>query len=44
MLDLDSRTSIFDYVGVPNHQRWMNNSKFDGALLKPNEKELRDFL
>jgi hypothetical protein len=34
----------FDYVGVPNHQRWMNNSKFDGALLKPNEKELRDFL
>lgn len=38
-----SRTSIFDYVGVPNHQRWMNNGKFDGALLTANEKELRDF-
>ena len=38
-----SRTSIFDYVGVPNHQRWMNSGKFDGALLTANEKELRDF-
>jgi glycosidase len=38
-----SRTSIFDYVGVPNHQRWMNNGKFDGGLLTDKEKELRDF-
>lgn len=38
-----SRTSIFDYVGVPHHQRWMNGGKFDGGLLKPEEKELRDF-
>ncbi|UQD57370.1 alpha-amylase family protein [Flavobacterium sp. K5-23] len=38
-----SRTSIFDYVGVPNHQRWMNNGKFDGGQLTNNEKELRDF-
>jgi glycosidase len=38
-----SRTSIFDYVGVPNHQRWMNNGKFDGGLLTQKEKELRDF-
>jgi glycosidase len=38
-----SRTSIFDYVGLPNHQRWMNNGKFDGGLLTDKEKELRDF-
>ncbi|WP_439183448.1 alpha-amylase family glycosyl hydrolase [Carboxylicivirga taeanensis] len=38
-----SRTSIFDYIGVPHHQRWMNNGAFDGALLKQDEKELRDF-
>ena len=25
-----SRTSIFDYIGVPAHQRWMNKGKFDG--------------
>lgn len=39
----NSRTSIFDYVGVPHHQRWMNEGKFDGGQLKPEEKELRDF-
>jgi len=38
-----TRTSIFDYVGVPNHQRWMNNGKFDGGQSKPEEKQLRDF-
>ena len=38
-----TRTSIFDYVGVPHHQRWMNNKKFDGGQLSENEKELRDF-
>ena len=38
-----SRTSIFDYVGVPNHQRWMNNGKFDGEQLSDSEKSLRDF-
>jgi len=38
-----SRTSIFDYVGVPNHQRWMNGGKFDGGQLTPAEKDLRDF-
>ena len=38
-----SRTSIFDYIGVPNHQRWMNGGKFDGGQLTQNEKELRDF-
>lgn len=38
-----SRTSIFDYVGVPYHQRWMNGGKFDGEQLSSQEKELRDF-
>ncbi|WP_084157759.1 alpha-amylase family protein [Flavobacterium frigidarium] len=38
-----TRTSIFDYVGVPNHQKWMNNGKFDGGGLSPKEKELRSF-
>ena len=38
-----SRTSIFDYIGVPHHQRWMNGSKFDGGQLSAEEKELRDF-
>lgn len=38
-----SRTSIFDYIGVPNHQRWMNGGKFDGGQLSQEEKDLRDF-
>jgi glycosidase len=37
------KTSIFDYVGVPNHQRWMNDGKFDGGQLSQDEKDLRDF-
>jgi len=38
-----SRTSIFDYIGVPTHQRWMNNGKFDGGQSYTEEKELREF-
>lgn len=38
-----TRTSIFDYVGVPAHQRWVNNKQFDGGQLSDNEKHLRDF-
>jgi len=38
-----SRTSIFDYVGVPAHQRWMNNGEFDGGQLSESERQLRDF-
>ncbi|MFT4924642.1 MAG: glycosidase [Phenylobacterium sp.] len=38
-----TRTSIFDYVGVPAHQRWMNHGRFDGGLLSTKEKSLRDF-
>ncbi len=38
-----TRTSIFDYVGVPAHQRWMNGGAFDGGGLNPDEAGLRDF-
>ncbi|WP_255434103.1 alpha-amylase family protein [Carboxylicivirga sp. M1479] len=38
-----SRTSIFDYIGVPHHQRWVNNGLFDGGQLTNSEKELRNF-
>lgn len=38
-----TRTSIFDYIGVPAHQRWMNNGAFDGGQSTREEKELRDF-
>ena len=38
-----TRTSIYDYIGVPNHQRWMNGGKFDGAALSEEERELNDF-
>lgn len=38
-----SRTSIFDYVGVPHYQRWVNNKKFDGGQLTKEEHNLRDF-
>lgn len=38
-----SRTTIFDYAGVPAHQRWMNHGQFDGALLTADEKALRAY-
>jgi len=38
-----SRTSIFDYIGVPQHQKWMNGGKFDGGGLSDNEKALRNY-
>ncbi|RPA32703.1 alpha-amylase [Shewanella frigidimarina] len=38
-----TRTSIFDYVGVPAHQRWMNNGKFDGGQSTSKEKTLRAY-
>ncbi|WP_172566084.1 alpha-amylase family protein [Vibrio navarrensis] len=40
---LPSRTSIFDYIGVPEHQKWMNNGLFDGGLLSDKQKALRAF-
>ncbi len=37
------RTTIFDYWGVPAHQRWMNDGAFDGGALTDAEHSLRDF-
>jgi glycosidase len=38
-----TRTTIFDYWGVPSHQRWMNDGAFDGGALTAEERDLRDF-
>ena len=38
-----TRTSIFDYIGVPSLQRWMNGKKFDGGGLTDGERDLRQF-
>ena len=38
-----SRTSIFDYVGVPHLQRWVNDKNFDGGQSSKEEMALRDF-
>ncbi|WP_113663432.1 alpha-amylase family glycosyl hydrolase [Pedobacter nanyangensis] len=39
----DNRTTIFDYWGVPNHQRWLNGGKFDSAKLTVQEQQIREF-
>lgn len=39
----DPRTSIFDYCGVPEHQKWMNNGHFDSGQLSDDHKSLRSF-
>ncbi|RNL50141.1 alpha-amylase family glycosyl hydrolase [Pedobacter jejuensis] len=39
----DNRTTIFDYWGVPNHQRWMNNGTFDGKGLDETQLKLRAY-
>jgi glycosidase len=39
----DGRTSMFDYSGVPEHQKWLNGGKFDGGQLSPAQRELRSF-
>ena len=38
-----TRSTIFDYAGVPSQQRWMNGGRFDGALLSADEKKLRGY-
>ncbi|WP_394229852.1 alpha-amylase family glycosyl hydrolase [Shewanella colwelliana] len=38
-----SRTSIFDYVGVPAHQRYMNDGRFDGGQSTLKERKLRKY-
>ena len=39
----ETRTTIFDYWGVPSQQRWMNGGRFDGGRLSDAERKLRDF-
>ena len=39
----DGRSTIFDYWGVPEHQKWLNQGKFDGGKLSADQKALRDF-
>ncbi|HEX8020293.1 alpha-amylase family glycosyl hydrolase [Mucilaginibacter sp.] len=39
----DGRTSIFDYWGVPEHQKWVNNHEYDGAKLSEDQQKLRGF-
>jgi len=39
----DGRTTIFDYWGVPEHQKWVNNGQFDGGQLSDDQKGLRHF-
>ena len=38
-----SRTTIFDYWGVPQHQKWMNGGKFDGGALNADDKALHTY-
>ena len=38
----DGRSTIFDYWGVPEHIKWVNNGAFDGALLSEDQKKLRE--
>lgn len=39
----DGRTTIFDYWGVPEHQKWMNGGRFNGDSLSAEQKQLRQF-
>jgi glycosidase len=38
----ETRTTIYDYWGIPSLIRWNNQGAFDGGALHPEEKELRD--
>lgn len=42
-LESQGVTSKMDYWGVPEHQKWMNDGKFDGGLLSDDQKKLRQF-
>ena len=39
----DGRTTIFDYWGVPELQKWVNDGRFDGGGLQGNQKALVAF-
>ncbi|WP_044204088.1 alpha-amylase family protein [Flammeovirga sp. OC4] len=38
----DGRSTIFDYWGIPEHQKWVNGHKYDGDLLSDEQKTLRN--
>ena len=39
----DARTSIFDYWSMPELVKWVNDHKYDGQRLSPEQRELRSF-
>ncbi|HEY5824226.1 MAG TPA: alpha-amylase family glycosyl hydrolase, partial [Cyclobacteriaceae bacterium] len=40
---LDGRTTMFDYWGIVQFQKWVNGGKFDGGQLNDEQKQLRQF-
>lgn len=39
----DGRTTVFDYWGVTEHQKWVNNKLYDGGQLSDEQRQLRQF-
>jgi glycosidase len=39
----DARTSIFDYWSMPEFVKWINDHKYDGGRLSPEQRSLRSF-
>lgn len=39
----DGRTTIYDYWGLPEHQKWMSGGKFSGDSLSLEQKQLQQF-
>ena len=39
----DGRTTIFDYWCMPEFAKWVNDHRYDGARLSPQQKNLRTF-
>jgi glycosidase len=39
----DGTTTRFDYWGVPEHQKWVNDGKYDGGRLDDSQRQLRQF-
>ena len=37
----DGRTTLFDYWGVPEFQKWVNGGKYDGGQLSSEQRALR---
>ena len=37
----DGRTTIFDYWGVPEYQKWISSGRYDGITLEGSQRNLR---